>query len=483
MSLLEVKDLKVYFPIRGGVLGRTQGWVKAVDGVSFTIDPGQTLGLVGESGSGKSTTGKAILGLTPIISGSIRFDGEDITKYIGKNRSAYRQSVQMIFQDAYSSLNPRKRVHDIIAEPIRNFEKLTKKEEKYRIDELLRIVGLTERAAVKYPHEFSGGQRQRIGIARAIALKPKLIVADEPVSALDLSVQAQVLNYLKDIQQELKLAYLFVSHDLGVVKHMCETLAIMHNSRFVEFGTRNDIYKNAQHIYTRRLIAAIPDVDPNLREQNAKKRADLTEEYKKEHDKFYDKKGGVYDLRAISETHSIAVPYWKGFMPNGEHWIMDIPQDKDDVYKEKMLDQLNKYNWDLAFVKENEEKYILKKGDKERKAIRAAKAKATREKVIITSVVSVIILAILAAAIMFIFFGGYEEESSPIVTMPVRATAAPTPATPAPTAAPAVVDDNDDEVEDGNGHDENEYYGEDEYNEEEIDDDENNDEDETNDDA
>jgi len=308
MSLLEVKDLKVYFPIRGGVLSRIKGWVKAVDGISFTIEPGQTLGLVGESGSGKSTTGKAILGLTPLAGGSIHFDGEDITRYIGKNRSSYRKNVQMIFQDAFSSLNPRKRVRDIIAEPLRNFENLTAGEEEKRVAELLSIVGLTSKAAVKYPHEFSGGQRQRIGIARAIALKPKLIVADEPVSALDLSVQAQVLNYLKDIQEELKLAYLFVSHDLGVVKHMCETLAIMHNARFVEFGARNDIYKDARHIYTRRLIAAIPDVDPDLRDGNAKQRTLLSDEYEKERDKYYGDGGQVYDLKPISATHFVALP-------------------------------------------------------------------------------------------------------------------------------------------------------------------------------
>lgn len=312
MALLEVKDLKVHFPIRGGILGRTVGWVKAVDGVSFTIEPGQTLGLVGESGSGKSTTGKAILGLTHLTGGSIFFDGEDITRYIGKNRSDYRKSVQMIFQDAYSSLNPRKRVLDIVAEPLRNFEKLTKAEERKRVDELLAIVGMNPQAAVKYPHEFSGGQRQRLGVARAIALKPKLIVCDEPVSALDLSVQAQVLNYLKDIQEELKLAYLFISHDLGVVKHMCETLAIMHNSRFVEVGSRHEIYNNAQHIYTRRLIAAIPDIDPDLREENMHRRDRLTVEYQNEYSKFYGEGGKVYDLKPFlqgnSGGHYVAMP-------------------------------------------------------------------------------------------------------------------------------------------------------------------------------
>jgi len=308
MSLLEVKDLKVHYPIKGGILGRTVGWVKAVDGVSFSIDPGETLGLVGESGSGKSTIGKAILGLAEITDGSIVFDGMDITKSIHKNRSPFRKSVQMIFQDAYSSLNPRKRVLDIIAEPLRNFEKLSRDEEQKRVDELLSIVGLPSTDAVKYPFEFSGGQRQRIGIARAIALRPKLIVADEPVSALDLSVQAQVLNYLKDIQEELGLAYLFISHDLGVVKHMCENLAIMHNSRFVEYGTRADIYGQPTHIYTRRLIAAIPDTDPASRKKNSERRAALTEEYKTGFKDFYGDEGSVYNLRGISETHSVAMP-------------------------------------------------------------------------------------------------------------------------------------------------------------------------------
>jgi len=308
MPLLEVKDLKVHFPIKGGILGRTVGWVKAVDGVSFSVEPGQTLGLVGESGSGKSTIGKAILGLVPLTGGNIFFDGEDITRYIGKNHSAYRKCVQMIFQDVYSSLNPKKRVLDIIAEPLRNFENQTKTEERYSVDELLAIVGLTPAAALKYPHEFSGGQRQRIGIARAIALKPKLIVADEPVSALDLSVQAQVLNYLKDIQQELHLTYFFISHDLGVVRHMCETLAIMHNARFVEFGSRESIYNNARHIYTRKLIAAIPDTDPALRDANARQRQQLADEYEREKEQFYNKDGQVYDLKEVSSTHFAAMP-------------------------------------------------------------------------------------------------------------------------------------------------------------------------------
>ncbi|MCL1924343.1 MAG: ATP-binding cassette domain-containing protein [Defluviitaleaceae bacterium] len=306
--LLEVKDLKVHFPIRGGILGRTVGHVKAVDGISFYIEKGQTIGLVGESGSGKSTTGKAIMGLAPITSGQILFEGEDITRQVRKNRSPYRKTVQMIFQDAYSSLNPRKRVNDIIAEPLRNFENLTPAEERKRVDELLAIVGMPAANAAKYPFEFSGGQRQRIGIARAIALKPKLIIADEPVSALDISIQAQVLNYMKDIQEELGLAYLFISHDLGVVKHMCEYLTIMHNSRFVETGTRKDIYESPKHIYTRRLISAIPDVDPLKREENFAKRNALVEEYDKNKTKYYSEEGKVYDLRNIESTHYVAIP-------------------------------------------------------------------------------------------------------------------------------------------------------------------------------
>jgi peptide/nickel transport system ATP-binding protein len=197
---------------------------------------------------------------------------------------------------------------DIIAEPIRNFEKLTKAEERKRVDELLAIVGMSPESAAKYPFEFSGGQRQRVGVARAIALNPKLIVADEPVSALDLSVQAQVLNYLKDIQEELNLAFLFISHDLGVVKHMCEHLAIMHNSRFVEFGKREDIYNTPTHIYTKRLLAAIPDIDPTKRNENDAKRAIIADEYYNKRNEYYIDERGVYDLKKLSDTHSVALP-------------------------------------------------------------------------------------------------------------------------------------------------------------------------------
>lgn len=308
MPLLEVKDLKVHFPIRGGVFGRVHDYVKAVDGVSFTIEEGETLGLVGESGSGKSTTGKAIIGLAKITQGTILFNGEDITKYISKNHSPYRKGVQMIFQDAYSSLNPKKRIYDVIAEPLRNFEKFSYAEEKKKVDALLDIVGLTPETALKYPHEFSGGQRQRVGIARAIALKPKLIIADEPVSALDLSVQAQILNFMKDIQQQYNLAFLFVSHDLGVVEHMCSNIAIMHKGRFVEMGSKKEIYENPTHIYTKRLIAAIPNIDPEMRGKAKRFRDLVALEYEQKQLAYYDKDKKVYDLKKISNKHFVALP-------------------------------------------------------------------------------------------------------------------------------------------------------------------------------
>ena len=212
----------------------------------------------------------------------------------------------MIFQDSMSSLNPKKRVLDILAEPIRNFENLSKEAEKEKIYELLAIVGMPKDSIYKYPHEFSGGQRQRLGIARAIACKPKLIIADEPVSALDLSVQAQVLNYLKNIQKELNLSYIFISHDLGVVKHMCDYIYIMHRGKFTETGTREDIYNNAKHIYTKRLIASIPQINPMAKEDLKKQREEVEKEFEDLYSHFYDSNGKVFALEQISETHSVA---------------------------------------------------------------------------------------------------------------------------------------------------------------------------------
>ncbi|EEY35621.1 ATP-binding cassette domain-containing protein [Pseudoleptotrichia goodfellowii] len=306
--MIEIKNLKVHYPIRGGFFNRIVDHVYAVDGIDLNIEKGKTYGLVGESGSGKSTIGKAIIGLEKIKDGTIKYEGELIPKKIGR-KSDYSQNVQMIFQDSLSSLNPKKRIIDIIAEPLRNFEKLSEREEKARVMELLEIVGMTEDALYKYPHEFSGGQRQRIGVARAVAIKPKLIIADEPVSALDLSVQAQVLNYMKEIQNQFGLSYLFISHDLGVVKHMCDHISIMYRGRFVETGEKKDIYENPQHIYTKRLIAAIPEVNPNHREVNKQKRMAVEKEYKTNELEYYDEKGKVYDLKKLSDTHYAALAH------------------------------------------------------------------------------------------------------------------------------------------------------------------------------
>ena len=306
MSLLEIKNLKVHYPIRGGFFNKVVDHVYAVDGVSMVIEQGKTYGLIGESGSGKSTIGKTIIGLEKATAGEILYNGKNILDPKVRKEMKFNREVQMIFQDSMSSLNPKKRVLDILEEPIRNFEKLSKEAEKEKIYELLEIVGMPKDSIYKYPHEFSGGQRQRLGIARAIACKPKLIIADEPVSALDLSVQAQVLNYLKNIQRELNLSYIFISHDLGVVRHMCDYIYIMHRGKFTETGTREDIYKDARHIYTKRLIASIPQINPEAREELKKKREDVEKEYEKLYSKFYDENGKVFDLEKISETHSVA---------------------------------------------------------------------------------------------------------------------------------------------------------------------------------
>ncbi len=307
MGFLKIDNLKVHFPIRGGILNTIKDYTRAVDGVSLSLEQGKTYGLIGESGSGKTTIGKAIVGLENPTEGKILYNDQIVNTKKLRKKAGYNKDVQMIFQDVLSSLDPKKRIIDIIAEPIRNYEKLNKEEELEKILKLLTIVGMPPDALYKYPHEFSGGQRQRIGVARAVSLNPRLIVADEPVSALDLSIQAQVLNFLKEVQRDFNLSYLFISHDLGVVKHMCDYIYIMHKGRFVETGTRDDIYNNPKHIYTKRLIAAIPEISVSDREKTRQERNMVEEEYNRREKMFYDENGRAFDLIQISKTHYVSV--------------------------------------------------------------------------------------------------------------------------------------------------------------------------------
>ncbi|BDG35316.1 ABC transporter ATP-binding protein [Saccharococcus caldoxylosilyticus] len=308
MAFLKVNHLKVYYPVRGGFFRRIVDYVKAVDDISFELRQGETYGLVGESGCGKTTTGRTIIGLIKATAGEIVLEGTDLTKLSRRQFYPYRKDIQMIFQDPYSSLNPRKRVLDIVAEPIRNFEKLSPQEEKRKVQYFIERVGLNPESIYKYPHEFSGGQRQRIGIARALTLNPKLIIADEPVSALDVSVQAQVLNFMKEIQEEFQLTYLFISHDLGIIRHMCDRIGIMYRGRFVEEGTCEEIFHHPQHIYTKRLLSAIPNADPRQRRQQFQLHEEVEREYKQSYHRYFDDEGRVYPLKKISETHSVAIP-------------------------------------------------------------------------------------------------------------------------------------------------------------------------------
>jgi len=259
--LVSVRDLKVHFPIRSGIiLSRQVGAVKAVDGVDFDIEQGKTLGLVGESGCGKSTLGRALLRLVPVTSGSVMFDGVDVATLGWTDLRRKRQDMQMIFQDPLASLNPRQSVETILTEPLRAHG--IPYDRKTKVRELLEKVGLPASAAQKYPHEFSGGQRQRIGIARAIAMEPKFVIADEPVSALDVSIQAQVLNLLQDLQDELGLTYLVIAHDLAVVRHVSDEVAVMYLGGIVEQASSDDLYDAPMHPYTKALMSAVPVPDP-----------------------------------------------------------------------------------------------------------------------------------------------------------------------------------------------------------------------------
>jgi len=265
--LLSVQHMKKYFPIRRGVFRRQVGQVKAVDDISFDVYSGETFGLVGESGCGKTTTGRTIIRLYDATDGEIHFDGTDLTKVKGKQLRQTRQKIQMVFQDPYASLNPRMSVQSIISEPLVIYNTVPRKERKERVAELMNMVGLNPVLMNRYPHEFSGGQRQRIGLARSIALMPELIICDEPISALDVSIQAQVVNLLEELQERLDLTYIFIAHDLSMVRHISKRVAVMYLGKIVELTDKNSLYDNPLHPYTQALLSAIPVPDPFVEEK------------------------------------------------------------------------------------------------------------------------------------------------------------------------------------------------------------------------
>ncbi len=267
MALLEVQNLQKYFPVRKGILSRAIGFVRAVDRVSFSIEQGETLGLVGESGCGKTTVGRSILRLIEPTSGQVRFNGQDLLSLDREDLRRVRASLQIIFQDPFSSLNPRMNVGQIIAEPIKNHLEVTTAEIRERVAHLMEKVGLHPEQMNRYPHEFSGGQRQRIGIARALALNPLLIICDEPVSALDVSIQAQVINLLAQLQEQMNLSYLFIAHDLSVVEHISNRVAVMYLGNIVELANDQELYQNPLHPYTQALLSAVPVPDPEVKKK------------------------------------------------------------------------------------------------------------------------------------------------------------------------------------------------------------------------
>ncbi|MFV8830441.1 ABC transporter ATP-binding protein [Alkalihalobacterium sp. APHAB7] len=274
-KLVEVRNLKKYFPVKGGILGRQVGNVKAVDDISFDIYKGETLGIVGESGSGKSTMGRVLLRLLDPTSGTIKFEGQDISTISQRKLRPLRKDMQMVFQDPYASLNPRMSVGELIEEPMIVQNTMSAKERKDMVVELLGKVGLPAEARMKYPHEFSGGQRQRIGIARSLSTKPKFIIGDEPVSALDVSVQSQVLNIMDDLQDEFGLTYLFIAHDLSVVKHISDRVAVMYLGRIAEIAPKHSLYDKPLHPYTQALLSAVPSTNVHVKRDKIKLSGDL----------------------------------------------------------------------------------------------------------------------------------------------------------------------------------------------------------------
>ncbi|GGD10624.1 ABC transporter ATP-binding protein [Pontibacillus salipaludis] len=274
-TLLEVNNLKKHFPIKGGgIIPRKVGAVKAVDGVSFKVRKGETLGLVGESGCGKSTTGRSILNLINPSEGEVLYKGQDISKLKGEKLRKLRQDIQIIFQDPYASLNPRMTVEQIIEEPMKAFN-IPKKERAEKVEYFLNKVGLSSYHKHRYPHQFSGGQRQRIGIARALTVNPELIICDEPVSALDVSIQAQVVNLMEDLQKEFDLTYIFIAHDLSVVHHISDRVAVMYLGEIVEVGEVDELYSNPKHPYTQALLSAIPEANPHKKKERIMLEGDL----------------------------------------------------------------------------------------------------------------------------------------------------------------------------------------------------------------
>lgn len=314
--LLSVENLKKYFPIMRGLIQRKVGDVKAVDGISFEVYKGETLGLVGESGCGKTTTGRVILQLYPATSGKIIFEGQDLAMLRGEALRRIRPRMQMIFQDPHASLNPRMTVGSIVSEPLVEHSVVRGRERQARVEELLDLVGLDTTHANRYPHEFSGGQRQRIGIARALALNPEFIVCDEPIAALDVSIQAQVVNLMEDLQAEFGLTYLFISHDLSMIRHIAQRVAVMYLGRIMELADRYSLYEEALHPYTQALLSAVPSPDPVLEEK--RERIILAGDVPSPANP---PPGCPFNTRcpiAVDRCHQ-EVPAWRELRPN--HWV------------------------------------------------------------------------------------------------------------------------------------------------------------------